>query len=203
MDPVVLPIVLRLVERIISVLVGGLMVYLGYRLFSQVRGKGESSGDFSFGSGKGIKLSKVGPGVFFALFGTALIVVSLTRQIEVSRKPGVVKDGTAPGAEPAAEIAFRGVSSIPETAAERDDLRGLRAKDLAALNRGAGKVRPGMDAAEGAEFDRALGEAKLALMEPLWAGDWGDIREFSDWLGRPAQPPPAGIARAVEFFNQN
>ena len=25
-------------------------------------------------------------------------------------------------------------------------------------------------------------KAKLALMEPLWAEDWGELKDFRDWL---------------------
>lgn len=202
MDPVLLPIVLRLVERIASVAVGGLMIYLGYRLFSQVRGKAESSGDFSLGGGRHIKLSKVGPGVFFALFGTGLIIFSITRGIEVSTRPGAGREAGATGAPAQPEITFRGASSIPETSAVRDERRGLRAKDLAALNRAAEKVRPRLDAAEKEDFERALRQAKLSLMEPLWGEDWGDIVEFSDWIEHPGQPPPDDIAQAAGFFSQ-
>ena len=165
MDPVFVPIILRLVERIAAVAVGGMMVYLGYRLFSEVRGKGDSAGQFSLGSGKSIKLSKVGPGVFFALFGTGLIVVSFMRGVEVSRKDGAASDH--------ADVTFRGATSIPGTDAERDEMRSRRRHDIAALNRAAEKARPALNAADLDPFERALREAKLALMEPLWGADWG------------------------------
>ena len=54
MDPQSLVIVLRMAERILGVLLGGLLIYFAYRLFLNLpskRGRESGSGDFSFAGG--------------------------------------------------------------------------------------------------------------------------------------------------------
>ena len=63
------PLLFRSIERIVSVLIGGLSIFLGYRLFSSVRGQSDGKGTFKFPMHTSGVLTKVGPGVFFALFG--------------------------------------------------------------------------------------------------------------------------------------
>ncbi len=65
MDPQSLVIILRLAERIAGVLIGGLLIYFGYRLFLSLpgkRGPDSGTGEFSLAGGNKIKLAKVGPG---------------------------------------------------------------------------------------------------------------------------------------------
>ena len=40
------PLLFRSIERIVSVLIGGLSIFLGYRLFSSVRGQSDGKGTF-------------------------------------------------------------------------------------------------------------------------------------------------------------
>jgi hypothetical protein len=57
-------ILFRMVERILGVLIGGVLIYFGYRLFLSLAGKrnrDRGAGEFSFAGGNEIKLSKVGP----------------------------------------------------------------------------------------------------------------------------------------------
>lgn len=70
---------LRGFERLLVVLFGGMSLWLGYRLFMNgVLIAQTASGEFR--SAK-IQLTKVGPGIFFALFGTAVISISLFRPL--------------------------------------------------------------------------------------------------------------------------
>jgi hypothetical protein len=48
MDPQSLVIVFRMIERILGVLIGGLLIYFGYRLFLNLPGKRgrDASGDY-------------------------------------------------------------------------------------------------------------------------------------------------------------
>jgi hypothetical protein len=57
-------ILFRMVERILGVLIGGVLIYFGYLLFLSLAGKrnrDRGAGEFSFAGGNEIKLSKVGP----------------------------------------------------------------------------------------------------------------------------------------------
>ena len=68
---------LRALERIIVVIIGGLSVYLGYRLFLHVPSQKDGEGKISFPGGISIIVNRVGPGVFFALFGAGVVALSL------------------------------------------------------------------------------------------------------------------------------
>ena len=68
-------ILIRGAERIIIVLIGGASIWMGWRLFAALGGDASQSAEFG-GASLTIKLQKVGPGVFFALFGSLLIAAS-------------------------------------------------------------------------------------------------------------------------------
>ncbi len=201
MDPQSLVIVLRMVERIVGVLLGGLLIYFGYRLFLSLpgrRGRESGTGDFSFAGGNKIKLSKVGPGVFFALFGAGLIVFSLMRSVSLTVSPPASNaPAPKPGVVGASTFKFVGAVSVPETEEDRARLRVEAEREITALNR----ALDGTSATERPELERAVTAAKLALMEPLWADDWGDIADFRDWLEKRGSPP-AGVQHAVDFFQR-
>ena len=62
----------RMFERILVVLVGGLSIYLGYRLFFHLPMEKRSGGELTF-PGMKVVLTRVGPGVFFAAFGSVVL----------------------------------------------------------------------------------------------------------------------------------
>ena len=78
-DPVV---ILRMLERIIAVIISGLSIYFGYRLFFHLPFERGHEGQLEL-PGVKIVLSRVGPGVFFAAFGTVVLFYSLTTPINV------------------------------------------------------------------------------------------------------------------------
>ena len=80
-------ILLRSLERILSVLIGGLSIYLGYRLFLKIPQQTDSSGKIILPGGISIFLSRVGPGVFFSLFGTLVVGLSLYYQTQIEFSP--------------------------------------------------------------------------------------------------------------------
>jgi hypothetical protein len=195
-------IVFRMVERILGVLIGGVLIYFGYRLFLSLgtkRGRDGGAGEFSFAGGNKIKLSKVGPGVFFALFGAGLIVFSLVKPVSLTVSPRAVKTTSTPkaGVVAASEFKFVGAVSVPETDEDRSRMRTETQQDIMALNR----ALDGADAASRRELERAISRAKFALMEPLWAEDWGDIADFRDWLDK-GESPPAKVQPAVDYFQR-
>jgi hypothetical protein len=192
-------IIFRMVERILGVLIGGVLIYFGYRLFLSLagkRGRDRGAGEFSFAGGNKIKLSKVGPGVFFALFGAALIVFSLVKPVSLTVSPRAAKTTSAPkpGVVAASEFKFVGAVSVPETDEDRARMRVETQQDIIALNRA-------LDAGGRPELERAVARAKLALMEPLWAEDWGDIADFRDWLDKRGSPS-ATVQPAIDYFQR-
>ena len=196
-------IIFRMVERILGVLIGGVLIYFGYRLFLSLagkRGRDRGAGEFSFAGGNKIKLSKVGPGVFFALFGAGLIVFSIVKPVSLTVSPRAPKSSASAsksGVIAASEFKFVGAVSVPETAEDRVRLRAETQQDIAALNR----ALDGADPAGRPRLERAVFRAKFALMEPLWAEDWGDIADFRDWLDKGGSPP-AGVQAAVDYFQR-
>jgi hypothetical protein len=76
------PEVLRSIERLLVVLGGILAVYFGYRLFSVATIRQDAAGKlktsiFEFSA------TKVGPGVFFALFGAWVLYSSLNAPVTI------------------------------------------------------------------------------------------------------------------------
>jgi hypothetical protein len=200
MDPQSLTILVGAFQRVLSILIGGMLVYFGYRLFLSLPGKGGrdgGSGEFSLGRGSKVKLSKVGPGVFFAIFGAGLIAYSFAKPMKVNI-PAVQSAPSAvsgPGAQttpsPATGVlatsgfSYIGAVSAPETDEDRARMRTETQEDIIVLNR----ALDNSNASERPQLERAVVKAKVALMEPLWAEDWGELKDFRDWLAKGGSPP--------------
>jgi hypothetical protein len=72
-------------ERLAIVFVSGIAVYMGAKLFLQGVIT-EQSAEIE-GAGWKLKLIKVGPGIFFALFGSSVLIYSVTNQLYLSKDP--------------------------------------------------------------------------------------------------------------------
>jgi hypothetical protein len=212
MDPQSLTILVGAFQRILSILVGGMLVYFGYRLFLSLPGKrgGDGgSGEFSLGRGSKVKLSKVGPGVFFAIFGAGLIAYSFAKPMKVNipavqSAPSAANSPSAQTTPSAATgvlatsgFSYIGAVSAPETDEDRARMRTETQEDIIVLNRA---VDHG-DASERPQLERAVVKAKVALMEPLWAEDWGELKDFRDWLAKGGSPPDKTQA-AADYFQR-
>src|SRR5262245_4135443 len=118
------PITLRFAERLVAVLFGGMAIYLGYRLFLQVPERRGADGRLALPWDISIVLTRVGPGVFFALFGALVVGTSLVKGIEWRHAP---VDGP---------VAFHGAGAsltVPDEQA-RDVARVELLRDIALLN---------------------------------------------------------------------
>jgi hypothetical protein len=210
MDPQSLTILLGAFQRILSILIGGMLIYFGYRLFLSLpgkRGRDGGSGEFSLGGANKVKLSKVGPGVFFAIFGAGLIAYSFAKPMKVNI-PGAAPNAqsspsaaNAPsagtGAVAAAGFSYAGAVSAPETDEDRARMRNETQQDIIILNRALDRA----NASERPQVERAVVRAKVALMEPLWAEDWGELKDFRDWLAK-GGAPPAKTQPAADYFQR-
>ena len=67
---------LRFLERLCAVVIGGIAIYLGYRLFLKVPERHDSAGKLVLPWDVSVVLSRVGPGIFFALFGASVVGAS-------------------------------------------------------------------------------------------------------------------------------
>lgn len=200
------PIILREIERIIIVIIGGISIYLGYRLFLKLPHL-DSEGKITFPWDISILLSRVGPGVFFALFGAAVVIFSLYRTIEYSeQKPSPLPPVAAAGEENSMvthSLEFTGLGSnltVSDIQA-REDARALLRKDIAILNTVVRQLRPDLPVQDMGSAQRAIARVKFALMKWVWIDrDWGSQADFEVWLKDETLPPPKELEQAVEYF---
>jgi len=199
---------MRMVERLLGLLAGGLCIVLGYRLFIKLPDKTDSSGKVVLPGGVSIWLSRVGPGIFFALFGAAIVAYSFASAVKVTNEhtspssrasTGTTAETPATSRQEIAAMSDR--SAEPERReARRQQLMVLRGT-LADLN--ATIDRLGHDAAS-PDRDRlvvGLQMAKMLLLRGAWDSAWGDPARFQSWINTGAVPPaPAGMDEPVGLY---
>ncbi|MET4698926.1 hypothetical protein ABIE65_001948 [Constrictibacter sp. MBR-5] len=211
MDPLIVTIVMRSIERL--VVVGGacIAIWCGYRLFLAMPSRERGAGKLELPGGVSIHVSRVGPGVFFTLFGAAILGLSLHYGIAYSGPQGPFPESANGNGERVA--AARGVSysgigagSVPTTAAGPPiaDPARVAAMQVAAerLARAAGALDPALDAFTRGDIERALRTARVELLLSVWnERDWGPADAFRLWLaqGEPEPPPPA-VAAGVAVY---
>lgn len=193
------PIIIRSFERILDAAIGGISIYLGYRLFLKLPDKTDSQGKIILPGNISIYLSRVGPGVFFALFGAAVIALSLHHSIQYSAEPGETIAVNAPQKK----VTYLGVTadrgeSDPAELAQRQSL--LR-PSLYWLNRLPQQIS-GFKSDQGRlDMQLQLPAIKLELLGKVWAPDWCAFETFEQWIRHGAEAPlPAGCRQAEEMF---
>jgi hypothetical protein len=191
------PVVLRFFERITAVLIGGLAIYLGYHLFLRVPEHKDSAGKVMLPWNISVVMSRIGPGVFFALFGVITVGIALVRPLEI---------GAA--AHPADTDGHASVRYIGDTAtddkAARADARALLRKQIAELNTIPRELRSDLPVQDHDSTLRTIARVKLALMKPVWGDStngFGDFSEFEKWvLANEPEPPPTGMTEALALY---
>lgn len=183
------PLVLRFAERITAVLVGGLAIFLGYRLFISVPELKDASGNFKLPWNISIVMTRIGPGVFFALFGASAVCLALLRPLTI--KPG---NGSATYATERADADSQA----------RADGRALLRREMAALNTLPRQLRPDLASQDRKDIERSLRRTKLAMMKPFWGQPqegFGEFSAFESWVeNEERDPPPPGMAGALELY---
>jgi hypothetical protein len=174
------PVLLRAVERIVAVVIGGLAIYFGYRLFLAVPdARADGRAELSLAKDKRLLLTRIGPGTFFALFGTAVVLASYYFPITTG------------------EGGYAGLGAERPAAAPLDP-PGAAAPEADVLRRSIALLNATQDA-EPALAPRVR-EAKLALMAGGWRSEWGDPVEFPIWLDQDPRPPRPEFERALAVF---
>jgi hypothetical protein len=206
-------ITLRFAERLLAVLFGGMAIYLGYRLFLKVPNRQDGDGKFSFPGDISIVLARVGPGVFFALFGAAVVGTSLFKGIEWQhgrQSPSAVVETTVQSNSPPARtvetVDFKGAGALlhVQDREARAAARRMLRREIAFLNDLTSYLRRDLSSQERSEIEFEIPRIKLALMKPVW-GDrsegWGDFGQFELWLRNAASdPPPLDLKDAVQLY---
>jgi hypothetical protein len=125
---------LRMIERLLAVGIGGMSIYLGYRLFLALPAIWDASGEFHLPLDIRVILWRVGPGAFFALFGTAVVALSLYASVryDVVGPPATLHVDTGSRVE---TRSFAGLGSRHTTddraVAQRADARALLQRFMA------------------------------------------------------------------------
>src|SRR2546430_6946528 len=159
------PLLLRFIERMTTVLTGAFSIYLGYRLFLSLPEQKTSDGKFVFPLHTSIVLTKVGPGIFFALFGIAAVVFALSRPMQM---------------ENGRPTSYASAASLTDSD-ERADARALLRKEMAVLNTIPRLLRPDLNDEDRLGVEVGLRRAKLGLMHPVWGRSnegFGDFPAF-------------------------
>ncbi len=148
------PIILRFLERILAVGIGGMAIFLGYRMFLKIPESRDGSGRIVLPWNISVVLTRVGPGVFFALFGAGVVALSIAKGLEV---------GT-----PVTSLSYATSAPLAADASARADARALLRRDIAVLNNIVQMLRPDLPEHERDPMERAISRIKLALMKPVW-----------------------------------
>ena len=206
MDPLLWVVFLRAAERLSVVVVGALSIWIGYRLFVLLPRRREGEAKIELPGDVSIYVSRIAPGIFFALFGAGLIAHSATKPVSYSDAMHAFADNGEAAATAASDGGgrqFVGVGPGLAVATEAplgpvialDDL--LRGLDAAATD-----ARTVASGSRLLDIEMALSHAKLALLRERWDPAWGSYASLHRWVveeGAFGSPPPE-IAEVAATF---
>ena len=193
---------LRAIERMIGVLIGGISIFLGYRLFLNLPEKTDGQGKFILPGGISVYLSRVGPGVFFALFGAGVIIASLYFSLRIGLP---TKDMTS---EQTKAATSGSVSYSMSYSGGVETLREARANvlgDIFLLNKVPTILRNDLNSKDRQDIERAIPRIKLVLMQSVWGDgkDWGNYQEFKKWVEEGCSGAlPRAYDEAVKYYRR-
>ena len=182
----------RVIERILAVLVGGFSIYLGYRLFVEIPSANNSSGKLALPGDISIFFSRVGPGVFFSLFGAAIVTVSLSQGLDL--KADVASEGAKNTSNLEVNYANDRVGGDTD-AVKLSTLRTEARRSIAELNKFPALLPADTPKTRVIDVMQAVQASKLALLETVWGKDWGEFAKFRNWAhDNDTDPVPAGVS---------
>lgn len=205
MSEVLAGIIIIGIQHIVTILVGMGSIYLGYRLFLQMPKRREGETKLDLPGGISILLSRVGPGTFFALFGAAMIVYSITKPLEVKDiAENIVTADGGNSLRRDRSLTGLGAANTSDAAGEARRFtipRNVVIGRLNAIRREAENSKTGSDLLD---LQIAVREAKLSLLREDWQPEWGDYDRFHRWVTeRFGQGvAPNGLELAVQAYRQ-
>jgi hypothetical protein len=200
---------MRMGERLFGLLAGGLCIVLGYQLFVRLPEKADSAGKVILPGGVSIWLSRVGPGVFFALFGVAIVGYSFASTVRVSNE----QTSVPVRASGSATVPVLAASTRQEISA-MSDRSGGRAKreereeqltylrlTMANLNAAIERLQRDTQPPERDRLVAGLQNAKMLLLRGEWDTAWGDPARFQGWINSGATlPAPSGMDEPAGLY---
>ncbi|MGL6113241.1 MAG: hypothetical protein ACRC2B_24375 [Rubrivivax sp.] len=193
-----------LLMRLLQIGAGVLLCVLGYRLFARVP-TADSGADISVASQLKLNFTKIGPGVFFALFGAAVLVQALANPLRLERQAAAVPP-VAPAASAASSaLAAKGGERLMITGATSTAVvtvttpfdEAALARHLRFANGLPELLKPGLPMDRRVLFENSQRELKLALMRASWQSGWGDRAAFEAWVFDHRAPAPVPAVRAL------
>lgn len=193
-DDMLWVLLVRMAERVLAVGVGGISIYLGFRLFTLMPDLPVGDADLKLPGGVSILVSRVGPGVFFCLFGAVIASLSLYKPVEL---PVAKADGSV-------VMATAAVGGGDGDAARREAERGQVQRTLPDLEQVKSQLSSSLDPSARHDAGRVILAGRIALIHSVWGPDWGDFEAFKGWAESAAAAVPAGAlwAPAAEMFNR-
>jgi hypothetical protein len=191
---------MRAIERIIALLLGGLFMYLGYRMFLKVPHPTDSTAEVDIPGRLKVILTRIGPSIFFAGFG-ALIVWSSYRygvtMSEETRPAAFIRDTTQ--RDTTSQIISRSTIYSGANGRMGIDLAvaGSRQAEVRRAMRTLTQWPAGKSLTERAALEPTLLTIRLALVRSVWQPAWGDYEQFRGWISNGAQE-----AEEVPAFRQ-
>lgn len=204
---------MRMVERLFGLLAGALCVVLGYQLFVRLPDKADSTGKIILPGGVNIWLSRVGPGIFFALFGAGIVAYSFASTVRVTTEQTGLPVRAGANAPSAVTTPMISASSRQEISA-MSDRSGARPKReereeqltylrlaMANLNAAIDRLQHDTPPPERDRLVAGLQGAKMLLLRGSWDATWGDPARFQSWINSGAMlPAPSGMDEPAGFY---
>jgi hypothetical protein len=183
------------------VAIGGLSIFLSYRLFLHMPSDRNGRGDIGLPGGISIYISRVGPGIFFALFGTGVLAMSIHSQaVDMRENPQTAQIGAHGDGKYFGGITKTG--SVPAPSMRAWDSLQLRL-EMDFLNSLPSLLRADLDEAERRGVGARIERSKLVIMSYVWEPGWGRFEDFRRWIDDGAPDPiPPSLTQAVAYYGQ-
>lgn len=196
--------IFRAAERIIAVVIGGFSIYLGYLLFIKIPEQKDSSGKIILPGGVSIFLSRIGPGVFFSLFGSLIVAFSFYSVMVIDAPVMSSGEGNAPS-KTEASVNVRYLSDDSSTVSKEMlvSMRSEAQRTMFEMNRLPTIFPADLSPTKRIDVNQAIRESKLAIIKSVWGDDWGSYAQFKNWIVKGASDPmPKELnTDAVKLFN--